>query len=183
MCCCSCRSCCGPSRWETRSRVLLGMGLTRNKVSEGQVVPQVWVLSYFYIVFHTHRISIAALCRWDWGFFSSTPMFSQILGVILLTHWDSLSGVGPLWYPVGGFHTKPIITFHLWCMLGGSVWLWMKSLFIQTSMLFPILHHKLNRTWEVLYAKQPTPDQKSCWVKGKVYYINFKVKQNHHELR
>ena len=81
----------------------------------------------------------------------------------------------------------------VWCMLGGSVWIWMKSnlfRFIEgqttystswhakmsltlngpiKNVLLSNLHTTSNHepktywTWKVLYAKQPTPDQNSCW--------------------
>ena len=42
--------------------------------------------------------------------------------------WDFSLGVGNLWFSVGFFlHTISIISFHLWCMLKGSVWIWMKE--------------------------------------------------------
>ena len=75
-------------------------------------------------------------------------------------------------------HTESIISFHLWCILGGSVWNWMKSnlfgplsanpvlehlvmpkwiessmnqyrmFFIQTSTLLPSIHQKTYQTWK-----------------------------------
>jgi hypothetical protein len=35
--------------------------------------------------------------------------------------------VAPLWFSIGCLHTISIISFHLWCILGGSVWIEMKS--------------------------------------------------------
>ena len=31
--------------------------------------------------------------------------------------------VGPLWFSISCLHTISIISFHLWCILGGSVWI------------------------------------------------------------
>ena len=41
----------------------------------------------------------------------------------------------------------------------------LKNVPCQTSTLPPSMHWKLTEHGQVLYAKQPTPDQKSCWVK------------------
>jgi hypothetical protein len=43
------------------------------------------------------------------------------------TQWDFLLEVSPLWFPLVAFYTKPIVSLHLWCMLGCHVWIWMKS--------------------------------------------------------
>ena len=54
------------------------------------------------------------------------------------------------------------------------VWLLMnpyRMLILQTSTWLPpsMQAPKTYWRWKVLYAKQPTPDQKSCWLKGWFY--------------
>ena len=97
--------------------------------------------------------------------------------------------------PLVVLNTIPMISYHLWCFLGGSVWIWRTSnlfRFIESQTHFITSWHAtmsltLNEptenalrsylhttskhapqtywTWKVLFAKQPTLEEKPCRVK------------------
>jgi hypothetical protein len=87
------------------------------------------------------------LCCWWWYAalwqecvpkcqFMSACTIHKIVGVFSLqnwsTHWMKINETFR-WelvaddFPYVVLHTKSIISFYLWCTLGGSVWIWMKS--------------------------------------------------------
>ena len=100
----------------------------------------------------------------------------------------------PYDFPLIILHAMPFIYFHLWCMIGGSVWIWMRATYLSLlrSTLFQHLltctkmsqndppqtktecdfiqtfEHipKTYQTWKGMYAKRPNSNQQSCWGKG-----------------
>ena len=76
-----------------------------------------------------------------WGFGTCDHMHLRYVDVIPSPVW-SLSpvfelsftslGVGSYNFPLVALHTISIISFHLWCMLGGSVEVWTKTCYIGT---------------------------------------------------
>ena len=60
--------------------------------------------------------------------------------------------------------------------LGIPIWVWpsmnrYRMFFIKISTLPPRIQHRELPTWKVLYAKQITSQEKSCWVRGWLYCI------------
>ena len=128
-----------------------------------------------------------------------TPMVSFLLWgirVILQLNGTFCQELVPYDFPLVVLHKISIIAFHLWCMLGGSVWIWMKSnlfRFIEGQTHFSTSWHaKLSLTlnWtnigcssfkpphylqactknlpnmEGVVCKQGISDQKPSWVRG-----------------
>lgn len=100
------------------------------------------------------------------------------------TRWDSLSKVGSLWFPTGCLNTISIISFHRWCSLEGTAYIWMKSnlfWFVASQSHFRTSWHAKTffdgipraatskLTPKKLNRNQPTPDQKSYWGRGQPY--------------
>ena len=69
------------------------------------------------------RCSITINCS-NVSFDVQNPLYTVKLSP---TQWDFLLEVSPLWFPLVVFYTKSIFSLHLWCMLGGHIWIWMKS--------------------------------------------------------
>ena len=77
-----------------------------------------------------------------WGSFQSIMLFETAYGSLFvrlscvffewslelsLTQWNfSLGGI-PYGFPMVALHTILMLSFQLWCMLGGNVWIWKKS--------------------------------------------------------
>ena len=123
------------------------------------------------------------------------PCILTSIRVILGFHGTFRRELVPYDFVWVALHTILLISFHLRCVLGGSVWIRMKSSnlfrFIEGPHHFSTSWHakmsltlddpienflcsdstskhapKTYRTWKVLYAKQPTPDKKCLWSEG-----------------
>ena len=93
----------GQGIWEQQNRSDVS-----NHFTQGSVMSQV-------CVFSKH----ALIWKYDIVNFENNRVIFKSMG--------TLSGVGAFVCTLLVLHTISIISFHLWCMLGGSVWIWMKS--------------------------------------------------------
>ena len=127
---------------------------------------------YFFVVklfLNLMRLSIGS-----WSLWFSVGLFAYNINVFLSTCGICLEVVSELEWRTTYFGSLKI-KFSL-APLGMRNWVWAsmnwdRMFLVQTSTLSPSIHWKLTEHGRVFYAKQPTPNQKSWWIRGYLYYL------------